>query len=215
MRDQARGFVARHPGAAGVLIFIEIEELKKSQARREWEDSTPARPDGWRTRSSWSAPPTPQRMGMRWSTGTRPCASWTPGWNPRLGPGGEGLRSTGEAASCARSSSSAESPTNLRLRHRPRLPKRHTALAAYALSAVASTLAKAPHLAPFLPDDADQKAPADCGMTALTVPESQHLLTVITRLHGYTANTIGPGPRVPPGLIRLATKPPGPSRWHH
>ena len=56
--------------------------------------------------------------------------------------------------------------------------KRHTALAlaAYALLAVASALAKAAHPAPVLPDDPDQQAPADCGMTALTVPEIQRLL---------------------------------------
>lgn len=57
--------------------------------------------------------------------------------------------------------------------------KRHTALAlaAYALLAIASALDKAAHPAPVLPDDIDQKAPADCGMTALTVPEIQRLLT--------------------------------------
>jgi SRSO17 transposase len=57
--------------------------------------------------------------------------------------------------------------------------KRHAALAlaAYALLAVASALAKAAHPQPVLPDDADQQAPADCGMTALTVPEIQRLLT--------------------------------------
>jgi SRSO17 transposase len=56
--------------------------------------------------------------------------------------------------------------------------KRHTALAlaAYALLAVASALAKAAHPRPVLPDDTDQRAPADCGMTALTVPEIQRLL---------------------------------------
>ncbi|WP_421107387.1 hypothetical protein [Streptomyces sp. NEAU-S77] len=61
--------------------------------------------------------------------------------------------------------------------------KRHTALAlaAYALLAVASAMAKATRPAPVLPDDADQKAPVGCGMTALTVPEIQRLLTVITR----------------------------------
>jgi SRSO17 transposase len=57
--------------------------------------------------------------------------------------------------------------------------KRHTALAlaAYALLAVTSALAKATHPQPVLPDDPDQQAPADCGMTALTVPEIQCLLT--------------------------------------
>jgi SRSO17 transposase len=57
--------------------------------------------------------------------------------------------------------------------------KRHTALAlaAYALLAIASALAKATHPRPVLPNDPDQQAPADCGMTALTVPEIQRLLT--------------------------------------
>lgn len=57
--------------------------------------------------------------------------------------------------------------------------KRHTALAlaAYALLAIASALAKATHPAPVLPDEPGQQAPADCGMTALTVPEIQRLLT--------------------------------------
>jgi hypothetical protein len=60
--------------------------------------------------------------------------------------------------------------------------KRHTALAlaAYALLAIASALAKAAHPAPVLPDEPDQPPPADCGMTALTVPEIQHLLTTTT-----------------------------------
>ncbi len=60
--------------------------------------------------------------------------------------------------------------------------KRHTALAlaAYALLAVASALAKASHSRPVLPNDPDQQAPADCGMTALTVPEIQRLLTTTT-----------------------------------
>jgi SRSO17 transposase len=57
--------------------------------------------------------------------------------------------------------------------------KRHTALAlaAYALLAIASALAKATHPQPVLPKEPDQPAPADCGMTALTVPEIQQLLT--------------------------------------
>jgi SRSO17 transposase len=56
--------------------------------------------------------------------------------------------------------------------------KRHTALAlaAYALLAITSALAKVTHPQPVLPDDLDQQAPADCGMTALTVPEIQRLL---------------------------------------
>ena len=56
--------------------------------------------------------------------------------------------------------------------------KRHTALAlaAYALLAIGSSLAKAAHPPPVLPDDVDQTAPADCGKTALTVPEIQRLL---------------------------------------
>jgi hypothetical protein len=60
--------------------------------------------------------------------------------------------------------------------------KRHTALAlaAYALLAVASALAKAAHPRPVLPDDSDQQAPADCGLTALTVPEIQRLLATTT-----------------------------------
>jgi SRSO17 transposase len=60
--------------------------------------------------------------------------------------------------------------------------KRHTALAlaAYALLAIASALAKATHPQPVLPNDPDQQAPADCGMTALTVPEIQRLLTTTT-----------------------------------
>jgi hypothetical protein len=60
--------------------------------------------------------------------------------------------------------------------------KRHTALAlaAYALLAVASALAKATHPAPALPDDVNQKAPADCGMAALTVPEIQRQLARTT-----------------------------------
>ena len=33
---------------------------------------------------------------------------------------------------------------------------------------------------PSLPHDPDQQAPADCGMTALTVPETQRLLTTTT-----------------------------------
>jgi hypothetical protein len=58
--------------------------------------------------------------------------------------------------------------------------KRHAALAlaAYALLAIASALAKAAHPEPVLPDDPGQQAPADCGMTALTVPEIQRLLTM-------------------------------------
>lgn len=61
--------------------------------------------------------------------------------------------------------------------------KRHTVLAlvAYALLAVASALAKATHPTPVLPDDPDQKLPADCGMTALTVPEIQRLLATTTK----------------------------------
>ena len=60
--------------------------------------------------------------------------------------------------------------------------KRHTALAlaAYALLAIASALAKAAHPAPVLPDEPGQTPPADCGMTALTVPEIQRLLTTTT-----------------------------------
>jgi hypothetical protein len=56
--------------------------------------------------------------------------------------------------------------------------KRHTALAlaAYALLAIESSLAKAAHPAPVLPDDVDQTPPADCGKTAMTVPEIQRLL---------------------------------------
>jgi SRSO17 transposase len=67
--------------------------------------------------------------------------------------------------------------------------KRHTALAlaAYALLAVASALEKATHPQPALPDDPDQQAPADCGMTALTVPEIQRLLTTTTA-HRKPAN---------------------------
>ncbi|MBR7827563.1 IS701 family transposase [Actinospica sp. MGRD01-02] len=68
--------------------------------------------------------------------------------------------------------------------------KRHTALAlaAYALLAVASILAKAAHPAPVLPDDPDRRAaPADCGMTALTVPEIQRLLTM-TSVQRTSAN---------------------------
>ena len=38
-------------------------------------------------------------------------------------------------------------------------------------------MAKAAHPAPVLPADPDQQAPADCGMTAPSVPEIQHLLT--------------------------------------
>ena len=60
--------------------------------------------------------------------------------------------------------------------------KRHTtlALAAYALLAIASALAKAAHPQPVLPDEPDQKAPTDCGMTALTVPEIQRLRAAAT-----------------------------------
>jgi SRSO17 transposase len=59
--------------------------------------------------------------------------------------------------------------------------KRHTALAlaAYALLAIASALAKATHPAPVLPDDPDQPPPTDVGMIALTVPEIQRLLRLI------------------------------------
>jgi SRSO17 transposase len=87
--------------------------------------------------------------------------------------------------------------------------KRHTALAlaAYALLAVASALAKAAHPRPVLPDDSDQQAPADCGLTALTVPEIQRLLATTTA--GRTPGE--PGQRIPSGLVKLATTPPGPS----
>jgi hypothetical protein len=53
-------------------------------------------------------------------------------------------------------------------------------LAAYAPPAVASAPAKAAHPRPALPDEVNQQAPADCGMTALTVPEIQRLLTAAT-----------------------------------
>lgn len=57
--------------------------------------------------------------------------------------------------------------------------KRHTALAlaAYALLAVASEVAKIARPAPVLPDDPGQPPPGDCGMTALTIPEVQRLIT--------------------------------------
>jgi len=60
--------------------------------------------------------------------------------------------------------------------------KRHAtlALAAYALLAIASALAKTTHPTPVLPEDPDQKAPADCGLIALTVPEIQRLLAIAT-----------------------------------
>jgi hypothetical protein len=66
--------------------------------------------------------------------------------------------------------------------------KRHTALAlaAYALLAIASALAKAAHPAPVLPDEPDQTPPVDCGMTALTVPEIQRLLA--TTAHRILTN---------------------------
>jgi hypothetical protein len=54
------------------------------------------------------------------------------------------------------------------------------ALAAYALLAVAAAQAKVAHPAPVLPEDADQAPPADCGMVALTVPELQCLLPLMT-----------------------------------
>jgi SRSO17 transposase len=71
--------------------------------------------------------------------------------------------------------------------------KRHAtlALAAYALLAIASALAKATHPAPVLPDDPDQKAPADCGLIALTVPEIQRLLTTTTTRRIPTNPDIG------------------------
>jgi hypothetical protein len=71
--------------------------------------------------------------------------------------------------------------------------KRHTilALAAYALLAIASALAKTTHHAPVLPDDPDQKAPADCGMIALAVPEIQRLLTMATAQRMPTNPDIG------------------------
>ena len=43
---------------------------------------------------------------------------------------------------------------------------------------MAQALAKAAHPQPVLPDGPDQQAPADCDMTALTVPEIQRLLTM-------------------------------------
>lgn len=69
--------------------------------------------------------------------------------------------------------------------------KRHTtlALAAYALLAIGSALDKAAHPAPVLPHNPDQAAPADCGKTALTVPELQRLLATVTQPTPPTQNT--------------------------
>jgi hypothetical protein len=52
-------------------------------------------------------------------------------------------------------------------------------MAAYALPAVTAALARAAHPAPVLPEHDQQPAPADCGMTALTVPEIQRLLPAL------------------------------------
>jgi hypothetical protein len=74
-----------------------------------------------------------------------------------------------------------------------RAGKRHTilALAAYALPAIASALAKTTHYAPVLPDDPDLKAPDDCGVIALTVPEIQRLLAMATARRMPTNPDIG------------------------
>jgi SRSO17 transposase len=68
--------------------------------------------------------------------------------------------------------------------------KRHTAiaLAAYALLVVASALAKIAHPAPVLPDDPGQVPPDDCGMTALTIPEIQRLITATAQRRPPTPN---------------------------
>jgi SRSO17 transposase len=59
--------------------------------------------------------------------------------------------------------------------------KRHVTLvmAAYALLAVTAAEARAVHPAPVLPEHDQQRAPEDCGMIALTVPELQRLLPVL------------------------------------
>ncbi len=59
--------------------------------------------------------------------------------------------------------------------------KRHAtlAIAAYALLAATTAIARRAHPAPVLPEDASQAAPANCGMIALTVPELQRLIPLI------------------------------------
>ena len=91
--------------------------------------------------------------------------------------------------------------------------KRHTALAlaAYALLAVTSALAKAAHPAPVLPHDPDQQAPADCGMTALTVPEIQRLLTTTDD----PANTSEPGLEFHLAWSDWRRRHQARARWHH
>ena len=91
--------------------------------------------------------------------------------------------------------------------------KRHAtlALAAYALLAVTTAQAKAAHPIPVLPQDADESAPADCGMVALTVPELQRLLPLIA--------TVPSKPRVSNGF-HLAwsawrRRHQAIARWHH
>ena len=61
-------------------------------------------------------------------------------------------------------------------------------MAAYALLAVTAAQAKAAHRASVLSARDEQPAPADCGMTALTVPEIQRLVaTLLFRQdHGNT-----------------------------
>jgi SRSO17 transposase len=64
--------------------------------------------------------------------------------------------------------------------------RRHVtlAMAALAFLAVLAAIEKAAHPAPVLPHDPDQTPPADCGTTALTVPETQrlfHLFSILAR----------------------------------
>lgn len=54
------------------------------------------------------------------------------------------------------------------------------ALALLALLALLAAIDKTSQPAPILPDDPDQDPPADCGAIALTVPEAQRLLHLLT-----------------------------------
>lgn len=252
VRDQVRGVVAHHLGAAGVLIFDETGDLKKGQATtgvgRQYT-GTAGRIEVYGRSSELRAVFEQRGIGYVFAIGRdfqittsghqkmRADAALglvePHGWNRRsAGNGSKGRRlydwawtatsspshhllirrsiSTGEPAydiayvpddyvcsltdlvkvagtRWAIEDDFQDAKQAVGLDHTQargyRAWKRHTALAlaAYALPAVASALAKATHPAPVLPDDADQKAPADCGMTALTVPEIQRLLIVITR----------------------------------
>jgi hypothetical protein len=91
--------------------------------------------------------------------------------------------------------------------------KRHVTLAmvAYALLAVTTALTRRAHPAPVLPDDSDQAPPADCGMTALTVPELQRLLALVLPTRISKNPDVGFHLRWSDWRRRHQAR----SRWHH